>query len=268
MVGTCGASRVDDIFGLACTQQTWWVGTCSVLHLVLGAAAHSCCSPCLGQLGAYRPWDSVTIFLSQATAWELESRQPCCCIDDRKYLRQQIVLWQSIQTWRRKTEKTNWSSWARHLLDIWQSLLLLEENTWERTWLGQMGEEWEPLVHVVKQRILIQKRTCYFFVPKKNHLSASEGALLAGLFILVCSRTVTSGCYFGHRKPDGPGTRWRGRSVRTELMNHSAFPQEQLRMLKYRNPRSWRSPTASRVAVSGAMCVGQSLVLSCWINHN
>lgn len=102
-----------------------------------------------------------------------------------------------------------------------------------------------------------------FQKKKKNHLSASEGALLVGLFILVCSRTVTSGCYFGHRKPDGPGTRWRGRSVRTELMNHSAFPQEQLRMLKYRNPRSWRSPTASRVAVSGAMCVGQSLVLSC-----
>lgn len=87
------------------------------------------------------------------------------------------------------------------------------------------GRSGEPLVHMVKQRILVQKRTCYFLF-QKNHLSASEGALLVGLFILVCSRTVISGCYFGHRKPDGPGTRWRGRSVRTELMNHSAFPQE------------------------------------------
>lgn len=94
---------------------------------------------------------------------------------------------------------------------------------------GPRGIRWErsgeTLVHVVKQRILVHERTCYFLF-QKSYLSASEGALLIDLFILVCSRTVISGCYFGHRKPDGPGTRWRGRSVKTKLMNHSTFPQE------------------------------------------
>lgn len=59
-----------------------------------------------------------------------------------------------------------------------------------------------------------------------NRLSGSEEPLPFCLSILVRSRTVIPGCYFGHRKPDGPGTGWRGGGVGREWMSHSTLPQE------------------------------------------
>ena len=89
------------------------------------------------------------------------------------------------------------TAWA---LESRQPTMLLHRR-WGR-W-GGVGS-----THKVKQRIRSRKELLLLSVPE--NMGASEGASQFCLFILACSRTVIPECYFGHGKPDGPGTRCRG----------------------------------------------------------
>lgn len=152
----------------------------------------------------YRPWGPSMIFLSWATGV-----LPPRWVEVSNTVTR--LPWRSMQPWRRTSEETNSSSWPVRLVAIGQALLLLGNHAVERTWQGSR----KTLGHCQTKDS----------VPG-NRLSGSEEPLLFCLSILVCSRTVIPGCYFGHRKPDGPGTGWRGGGVGREWMSHSTLPQK------------------------------------------